>query len=507
MPDTTLVLDTPPQVAPTEPAKPATPSTEEQFNNSAEAFRNLFTKKDKEKEPKDEKKPEAKDGKPEKEPEKKDKADPAGGKPEGDGADGKKVPETAGKTDKPEAGEDDPDTKRVRRTGRAVKTERQRSDEITRTAAETAAATVAKMSEQKTADKPKEAPTDEIDLKDLPRDIALEMRVLGELETLDDRHKGGKAKLTTWIKKLSSYQSKWEDEHPGERFNAADEEHNAIYDAKPNIDPDDFEMGRVSIANKRLKNPKLEELEQENKKLKADFTEQKLTPIIANETNRAVHHILKSIDPSYTKYAESMEALAKLPEEDPIAADIMGKAVEPMIPFTQEVIRLWDGADVYKFNKDNATHQEILKFATDLEKDLLSKPESKTTQDGKAFASMADWEKMSKEERADHWSLAEKQNLLNFRLSQAIHEAHGLMEKEKKKAAAYERRFGKKEEPKAEAAPEKEDPKLEKKPAAKESEPPPPGSPGRSAVDTAPTTKKADPKDFNDRWLNRMLGS
>lgn len=519
--DDRMVVETPPPVADdkapsTEPKTPA-----EQFDNTLDSWRRTLGKDKKKDDNKNEDSKttdKAKDDK----ADKKNKTEPgdeqAKEKAADKGAqdDSQVQPKSRKKSDPGETDKEPDDARRVRRTVRTPKRDASRADDITRTAAETAAATVAKLTEQSKKDAAKAPVVDEIDPKDLPQDLALEMRVLGELETLDDKHKGAKAKLVGWIRDLGKYQAKWQADHPGETYNSEDEEHDAIYDRKPTIDPDDLELGKVSMAQKRLKNPQLEKLETENRRLKADFAEQKTAPIVANETNRAVHHVLKSIDPTYVKYMESADALGKLPDEDPIAADILGQVLNPAdakgepsptgyMPFVREVVRLYDSNGDIPFNGQDPVHQEIINFALKMEKAVGALPMEKQVRDGRAFATMVDYDKMTKEERADHWSFAEKDNLINFRLSEAIQQAHGLLETEKKRMAAYEKRFGKKESAATDTAPAKEEPKPEKKPTKVEAEPPPPGTPGRSAVDTVTNGKPTKPTDFSQKWLNRMF--
>lgn len=459
----------------------------EEFNRDLKGFQKLFKEeRDKERErektkPADEKKPEgeakpdeAKAEKPEKP--KKDKADT---KPEAE-----KTPEA----------EKLPEEEEVQPRRRRQRSDRDIEEVAASAASKAAAETAAKMSDKRPA---KEEP----DLE-LPKDVKYKLKVYEELEGSNAEYKGTTDRYKKWLKQVDDYQRKWQSDHPNEDYDPDADEHNHIYNKEPNVAEEDYDQARVSLAQKKGGNVEVKRLQEEHKTLKQKLVEQELAPKIYNESIRVVAKVLESIDAEHAKILDDPKGLQKLQEEDPIAAGVLSASTQTALPFVREVVRLYDGDGQIEFDKNNSVHQEIVDFAQKMERTILARPPSKQMLNGREYLPMTEYANLPAKDRSAYWSFSERDILINYRISLAIHEAQELLKQEEAKGKAYEKRFSKKGQPVATTS---QDPKVETpKPTEDTDDSPSPSGAGRSTVDTFGANQPKKPENFNDHMLKLM---
>lgn len=464
------------------PPKPKAPA-HEAFSKDLEEFGKMF-KESQEKEKAKPKEKEKAAGETEKADDKK-KAD----KPKEEKKPEDKKPEVE-KTDEEE--EEAPAPRRPRKPART-------DDEVAELAAKTAARTVEKLTERK-------EPTKTVDDSDLPEDVQYRLEVYGELESSNAKHKGISDRYRKWVRELDSYQRKWEAEHPGETFDEDAADHNTIFEREPEVSEREYDRARVRLARRGEEGDEVKKLETEHKKLKVSVVEQKLEPVIDREATRAVSRVLGSIDEAYAKALDTPDGLKKLAEEDPIAAGITGHVASEAVPFIREVVRLYDSDGEIAYDEKNPLHKGIVDFATRMERATLAKPQSKQMAGGKAYLPMAEWAALPEAERQHYWSFADRNVLINFRISMAIHEASELLKQEEGKAKAYEKRFGKRNGALAEKA---EKPKVEEEAAVTEKpdedEESPSGA-ARGTVVAPPTETRKSGNKMEENFLRLLHG-
>jgi hypothetical protein len=442
-----------------------------------------------------------------------------------------------GKTDETKAGETKPDTKAAteeKATEPEVKADKTKEDDepapaprkknlrprpyvsdddrVARVAAEAASKAAAEVVSRQQTTRAAEPAAEPTFSYDLPPALQNELKVLDEIERISPESKGAKAKMVGWLKDVERYQQRWQESHPDDEFDENAPEHNAIFDRKPQIDQTLMEAGRMSLAQKLLpKDKRLDDLEVENKKLHARVVQQKLEPMVYNETNRAIKVVLGAMDKELEAYVASPEKLATLAEEDPVAWDAMREAMQPAIPFIKAAVELAHSEGTVGYNPKDEAHVALSNFAFDQERVILSRPEEKQYRGNLPYVSISEYHKLSKDQQRGVWSLGDPEVLINFRISAAVQDAKSTMELEEKKHKAREKRFGAKNNATTQTPPPATQPAVQpepEKPASRTAVAAPPATGGaRSVVATNGDSVSSAPKNFDDLWLNNLRGS
>lgn len=275
--------------------------------------------------------------------------------------------------------------------------------------AEASARGVAKaFKEDKPAPKPEEKPS----LDFLSDEDKAELPVLEQMEASNPaKYKGLAKKFTDAIKAKQDYEAKWEAENPGKVFNAEDEEHNDFF-AKNDVDWKDRDYTealadlKVAKATKGLEEKQFAELA----KLNARDKEREVAPLAVSEAKRNGKSLFDAIGGDFAKVlADGMnpnpETIAVLYKEDETRASIVFNAANELENIAAENLKLFTG--VSRYDENNNIHKKLSDFALSHEQSMetLSR-EERLNAAGQEFAPAKDYSKMTKAERAKHWTFS-----------------------------------------------------------------------------------------------------
>lgn len=257
------------------------------------------------------------------------------------------------------------------------------------------------IAEELSKKKPAEQPEKAVELE---KSDARDLEVISFLEKSNPKKYSEFAKKTEEFFKevLYPYKKKWLKENPGKSFDPDDAEHEAIYEKQPEIDPEDFEEAKVEwraekkadeLIQKRVQ-PKLDEIEQKE-------VERDVNPRIEKHSKVAVDTLLEVADAEFKGLT-----IEKVREKDPLAANILQEAAEPLKVLVSELEKLSEARLKYRFNPDNDAHVALRNFAMSYEDELSNMPQEEQLWNGKRFARQRDFAAMNPAEQARHWTIS-----------------------------------------------------------------------------------------------------
>lgn len=268
------------------------------------------------------------------------------------------------------------------------------------------AATVAEFQKQ-SAPQPKPQ-TEELG-EDVPDSVRRNAPVYSEMERLfPDKYKNVTKRTAQFLKEEVARAERWEEEHPGEFYNAEDEEHAEFYRKhQPRVDPEDFEEAKFELRYKQRVSrdiePKLAEAHRTTMRLRSEPAAQAMASEISGEIISAMlPEGVKPTDDSINKWAEA----------DPITADVATEVSKQVQPVLYSMSLLWDGVE--QFDGRNESHVLARKLLTEFESELGREgADTLVDESGRSWVSLAEYAKMPEQARQRHFTTT-KQNLAAY---------------------------------------------------------------------------------------------
>lgn len=303
---------------------------------------------------------------------------------------------------------------------------------------EIARATGQEIAREMAREKPPTLPKEpEVELE-LPEEFAPDVAVFDEMSKLKPKEYGDiRKKLAKYAKAEDDYRNKWEGDHPGEEFDPESDEHDDFYKKiKPDYDQRDFESAKESLieqraaarAEERLAK-KYEEREQQREKAS------QIKPEIEREMVGLMGEMLKEADPDNAELAKDWASIQTIDEKNPLLADVMFHVHEDIKPVLEATIRLFRSID--KADENNPVHQRVFALIGESEQQVLRLPvRDRYDEQGRLFATQADYQRMNPSDRQRHWYIGEKELAAVIR-GRAIGQTKLLYERERQRIERY----------------------------------------------------------------------
>lgn len=241
-------------------------------------------------------------------------------------------------------------------------------------------------------------------------------KVLTRMGELNPARKTMAKDYVAAVKKLRKYQSDWESDHKGKKFNLADEEH-ADY-----LGENDFKWNEreymVAMADMIADEKVDKKLKPLNEKLTAKEQAETLArkaideaPVVVRHQRVAARAMLNALGDEFANILDEQgnvnrEEIGKLQAKGSVYKKMLNCADQTEtvcgelkrielghVPVTEESI------------VKNPIHKEIWWFMEEKERELMALPEEdRVNQDGKQFAPSLDWAKMTPAQQKNHWT-------------------------------------------------------------------------------------------------------
>jgi hypothetical protein len=304
--------------------------------------------------------------------------------------------------------------------------------------------TVAEFTRQQKASEPPPASPDD----GLPEDLKRLAPVYQEMERMfPDKYKGGIAQKVAKFREAELRRADdWESKHPGQIYNAEDDEHADFYEKnQPRIDAEDVEEARFEVRYKqryqRDVEPQIKEAQRTTQMMRSE-------PEARNVAEAAAGQIATLMLPEGVKADEA--SLKKWAEEDPIAAEISTEVAQQVKPVVHSMSLLWDG--VQKFDERNEAHVRARELLSTFEAELSqADPEQLVDSSGRQWVPLAQYNQLSERDRARAYTTT-KTNLANYASIRAAEFAKNATKQRREIAEKYAQRMGYSKTPASPAA-------------------------------------------------------
>jgi hypothetical protein len=233
---------------------------------------------------------------------------------------------------------------------------------------------------------------------------AKEQRLVAQLKKLEEinpAYKDVSTKFEEFKRKEAAYEAEWLKNHPDEDFDPDDAAHSKFYDRhEPSIDEEDLEAAKEALIAESAKRTAREEMEKEIAPIRQQQRHKDVVEALAPKLTETFTNVAKeaaaAINPEFAKIKD----LTKIADEDPLAAEILGGVVNHWIPVIQAAEYAYNGA---QFDPESAEGRRLGEVVTEIEQGLKSLPADEQVRDGRKFATLEEYFKMTKTDQKKHW--------------------------------------------------------------------------------------------------------
>lgn len=262
---------------------------------------------------------------------------------------------------------------------------------------------------------------------------------LRKLEEINPNYKGSADNYLKFKEAERQYQSKWEAAHPDEEFDPSDDAHSKWYEKnEPSIDEDDFEEAKEALIREQAEKAAEERFRKELEPVKRKQAEESAIAKAALKIEKTLQTIGRNAAAAIDPKLGELKDLSKIGEEDPIAAEILTDTASRWMPIAQGASLLYSG---HPADQNNPVFQAVGELVSTLETQISQLDEDMQVRNGKQFATIAEYAKMSPREQARHWYVGEDE-LVEFVDKRMAFEAKQRYDAEVKRAELLAQKRG-----------------------------------------------------------------
>ena len=224
---------------------------------------------------------------------------------------------------------------------------------------------------------------------------------LKKLEEINPEYKDVSSKFIDFKKKEAAYEADWIANNPDEDFDPDSDEHQKFYKKnEPHIDGEDLDLAKEALADDRVERRAREVAEKEIGPLKAERNHQQVVERLAPKLSKTFEQVAREAASQINPELGSIKDLNKVAESDPLAAQILNGVAEHWFPVIQTAEYAYSGA---RFDPNSAEGLRLGQVVTEIESGYSSLSKADQAKDGKQFATLAEFSKLSAADRSRHW--------------------------------------------------------------------------------------------------------
>lgn len=246
---------------------------------------------------------------------------------------------------------------------------------------------------------------------EVPEEEQHTIKVFETMEKMYPKQKGISDRYRNALKRQQEYESAWQRDHPAEQFDPDADEHNEFFE-KNAVDYDD--KAYFNAAAKLMADESTKDIREEVKSNRAEIERERrlkeAEPTLQREEKKAGEQFFAALgDDDFsgivTNGTVDTAKVNALFESNPAKAEIVFGAAAAVETVARAASALFSGLET--FNEKRSEHIAVNDAAVQIEDWMLraAHPEDQLDQDGRQFAPIATFQKMTKAQQARHWTV------------------------------------------------------------------------------------------------------
>lgn len=340
--------------------------------------------------------------------------------------------------------------------------------------------------------------------------------VLEHMEKLyPDKYKDVAKQYRTGQRKLSEYAAKWEEEHPGQSFDAEAEEHKDFFEKNGLFETWDEDDYTEALADMRAE----KKMEAHDRKTSEKLSKlERLQKLTSPETLAAIDkEQVKAASLYWNAFGDDFKGILnehgvvdtakakELRDKDPEFFDMRWHAAGALDAEVSELWKVMSG--LVDYDAKNQAHQVLSVFASQKEQEMMKQPdEDRLDAKNRVFLPAAEYYKLPKDRREqDHWTFSAA-DLAALRAADLAKMTANLIKQEDEKFNRMAKARGLKlDGQRANGQPPAEE-EAEPEPKPRQSKPASPGGGAESRLAAGKAGEGADAKNPLKTFASRFMG-
>lgn len=251
------------------------------------------------------------------------------------------------------------------------------------------------------------------------------------LARIDPRYKDAPKIILDNIARAETYAEQWEAANPGKEFDPRDEEHDEFFGSvQQPWTPDVFRDAEVDLAAEKKMAKFKEEQSTSMRALQSDQAHMELASVVDRHFVEATATLAKMVGDDVHQ-ALATAGWDGLHKNDPVTAQVLATTLDQMHPFIEAAIEIDEPKSRVRLDMNKPSHQQWNQVVAVGEARLTGQQ----LDDGRVFASRAEWAKLDHAQRSTRWYLTTEM-IIQGALDYAADQVKSVAEAQKKHLAS-----------------------------------------------------------------------
>ena len=238
-------------------------------------------------------------------------------------------------------------------------------------------------------------------------------QIINKMAEMNDQYKELPQQYIEFQQAKKEYAKEWGNEHPGEKLDWNDEEHQQwVGENQPQFDEEDFVDARIEIRADAVAAKRLEKFEEKLTDTERRASEGTIKQRAAEQAKVEVGSFVEEFLPESDWDLSTDEGKQAAIEENPVIGEISARWADTIEKATEKIVRLYEGRGLWEADMNDPIDRYLANLAMNWENQLSQSDVSSTkNSQGQMFATRDEYRKMSAEDRKNHWIIGKEELL------------------------------------------------------------------------------------------------
>lgn len=224
-----------------------------------------------------------------------------------------------------------------------------------------------------------------------------------------DRYKNLPQQMLECFDRKAQYRKEWEKEHPGERFDWGDQDHQSFLETvAPDYLEKDFGKSLARIEARRELQAEREKDAERISEIESKLVEATLKDHAAAKSAEALREFARDVIPEADYDLGTPDGFRAAVEGEDLIGEVIGRYGGIVDAATGELAKLFCSSGKYKFSPKNELHVWISDTIGAYERALVSK--APVNESGQRFLARSEYFRLPQQQRSNYWTIGEDQS-------------------------------------------------------------------------------------------------